>query len=454
MEKVLLVDDERDILDDRSEIVSTLGYECLTALDKYEAIRILRQKEPDILLTDMKMPLHDGFELLQKTKEIDPHIPVIMITGYGTIELAVRAIKLGAYDYIQKPVSPNSLEIVIHNALEYRRTYRRYVGDNEMNAPATTGSNIIGKSNALQEVMRRASKIARSDANVMIYGESGTGKELIAKFIHENSCRSDESFIPLDCVALPPNLLESELFGYEQGAFTGATKSKPGVLELANKGTLFLDEITEFDLALQPKLLRVLQERKFRRLGGTKLIDINMRIISAMNKDPEQAVKSGQLRQDLFYRLNVVPIFIPPLRERREDIPRLVDYFINKFSPVSPYNIKGISRAALERLHNYNWPGNIRELSNMVEQMIALMDSDVIECGDLPENVSRDSCFGNTDLTFYNFQKARDESLNQFYRFYFGKLIKRYGRNFSKVADIAQISRSTLYRILKQIDQI
>ncbi len=451
MYKILLVDDEIETLKDRSQIIINMGYKCSIAENGEEAIDLVNREHPDVVLTDVRMPEKDGFDVLKWTREADPDIPVILFTGFGTIESAVEAMKLGAYNYIQKPISPEIMEVVINQAIEFRNLKKENILLKTQIQASYQMENIVGKSNAIIDVIKRVLKVAKSDANVLIYGESGTGKELIARGIHLNSERSKKPFIPLDCVALPPTLLESEIFGYEQGAFTGAMKSKPGILELADRGTLFLDEIAELELNLQAKLLRVLQERQFRRIGGRKLIDIDVRIISATSWNPENAVKKNKLRQALYYRLNVVPINMPPLRERKEDIPLLVNHFIEKFNPYCQLEVKGISKEAMTQLKSYDWPGNIRELQNVIENTMSLIDRTIIEEQDLPECIKEqmmtfpEQCFQEV-----NFKEAKKKYLDFFSKHYLDHLLDQHDGNMSKVARIAGISRRTLYRIIKK----
>jgi len=450
MYKVLLVDDEIEILDDRSQMIKELGFTCVTAQNGEHAIKFVQQEQPDVILTDMKMPNQDGFYVLKSTKEIDPHIPVIFFTGYGTVESAVEAMKLGAYDYLQKPVSPEQMEAVLNRAIDHRKLKDENDTLNTQTKETYYLENVVGKSKVIMDVAERVYRVAKSDANVLIYGESGTGKELIARSLHLLSNRKDKPFIPLDCVALPASLLESEIFGFEQGSFTGAVKSKPGMIELADGGTLFLDEIVELEPNLQAKLLRVLQEHQFRRIGGMKTINVNVRIISATNWNPEKAVEAKRLRQDLYYRLNVVPIYIPPLRERKEDIPLLVHHFINKFNPSCYIEVKGIYNDALKYLKKYDWPGNVRELQNIIEQAMSLIDQEMIGVADLPENIIENNIdFVEETCKNLNFKQARERYLIQFYKQYFDNLLKKHDGNISKVAREAGISRRTIYRLIQ-----
>jgi len=450
MDKVLLVDDEKEILRDRSRIIESLGFQCLVAKNGKEAIDVIKRESPEVVLTDQKMPKQDGFDVLKATMEIDPDIPVILFTGYGTIESAVQAMKMGAFEYIQKPFFPEMMEVVLKKAIEYRRLRKENIALRTQIEETYQLENIVGESDTMKQIAKRVLKVAKSEANVIIFGESGTGKELIARSIHRYSPRKNKPFIPLDCVALPTTLLESELFGFEKGAFTGAIKLKPGVFELAEEGTLFLDEISELDPHLQAKLLRVLQERQFRRIGGEKLIKVDVRIISATNRNPERAVKEKRLREDLYYRLNVVPIYLPPLRDRREDIPHLVHHFIKKYNPFCSIDVRGISNEAMHCIKEYLWPGNVRELENVVHRAMSLTDRNTIGLHDLPDDV-QESKAELTDEMLHNlkYREAKDKCLEQFGKRYVSKLLEKYQGNISKVARAAGISRKTLYRMLE-----
>lgn len=452
MLKVLLVDDEQEILANRAKTITGLGYCCEVADSGNEAIQRMKADLPDIILTDIKMTNGDGFSVLQAAREIDPDLPVIVFTGYGSVESAVAAIKMGAFDYIQKPISKEAIEIILHKASEYRRLKEENFTLKKQFKQKFELDDMVYASPAMTEVARRVLKAAKSDANVLITGETGTGKEMIARNIHTKSNRRGKPFIPIDCVALPANLMESELFGFEKGAFTGAHKSKFGLLELANSGTLFLDEITELDVSLQAKLLRVLQEKQFRRVGGTKLINVDVRILSATNRPPEAAVKENFLRQDLYFRLNVVPIVMPPLRDRKDDIPILVQHFIREFNPSVDHEIKGVAREAMHCLQRYDWPGNVRELKNAIEQAVSMAEQAQITVEDLPEKIRQNDLSTMIDASFdnLNFQQAKEKYLNQFHQKYFSYLMKRYDGNISKVAQESNLSRWTVYRIIQK----
>lgn len=452
MYKVLLADEEPEILNDRSKLILELGFDCLVAKDGEEAIKIIQKENPDVVLTDLKMPNQGGLEVIKATKEMDSNIPVIVFTGYGTIESAVQAMKLGAFDFIQKPFSPEMMEVVLTKAIEHRKLKDENVALKTQIQEKYQLENIVAKSKVMNDVAKRALKVAKSDANVLIYGESGTGKELIARSIHLHSQRCNGPFIPLDCVALPATLLESEIFGFEEGAFTGAVKSKPGVFELADSGTLFLDEIVELELNLQAKLLRVLQERQFRRIGGKKLINVNVRIIAATNSNPQKAVQEKKLRDDLYFRLNVVPIYIPPLCDRKEDIPLLTYHFIEMFNLQLPNEIESITKTAMQCLKRYNWPGNVRELQNVIEQAMSLTDKEIISLEDIPENIKENGESFEEFLNDINFKEAKDKYMKKFGKHYFQNLIEKNNGNISKAARMAGISRRTMYRMLQEFE--
>ena len=446
MYKILLADNEYKTLKWRSQIIKNLGYKCVTAHNGKEAIDLINDEQPHVVLTDIKMPHKNGFDILKAAKNWDPNIPVILYTKFGSVDSAVKAMKLGAQDYIQKFVSAEIIKKVLNEAIKCQKT------NLENKLPSVKKiklNNMIAKSKVMQEIAKRVYKAAKSGANVFIYGESGTGKELIAKNIHAFSNRSNQPFIPLDCVALPKTLIESEIFGYEKGAFTGAVNAKPGYLELADGGILFLDEITELDINLQAKFLRVFQEHQFRRVGGTKIIDVNVRLISASNIIPAKAIQENKIRQDLYYRLNVVPITLPPLRDRKEDIPHLIQHFIELFNPSNSIKINGISNDALKYLIKYNWPGNVRELQNVVEQAMSLSENDTICLEDLPANIrDNDISFEEESNLGINYKDIKEKYLNQIYNKYINGLLKLNNGNISKVARKAGVSRLTVYRIL------
>ncbi len=389
---VLIVDDQESIRLALSRMLSKEGYEVLLADEGEKALDILREKKVNVMLSDLKMPKMDGLQLLKASKLVKPEVEVILITAHGTIEKAVGAMKDGAYDFITKPFK----KIVIANMIKKAVEKQALVIENKSlhaqlaHSEHDRHADIIGQSDVMRDVIKLAEQVAPSQASVLIQGENGTGKESIASLIHSIGARSDKPFIKVSCAALPDTLLESELFGYEKGAFTGAVSQKEGRFELANEGTLFLDEIGEITPSIQVKLLRVLQEGEFERLGGTKVLRSNVRIISATNVNLENAIKQKRFREDLYYRLNVITMNMPPLRERREDIPLLISHFLKIYQEMNNKVIDGISEDVLDILTDYQWPGNVREIKNVIERAVVLTQDRVITQKDLPENISRE----------------------------------------------------------------
>ncbi|MFZ5642976.1 MAG: sigma-54-dependent transcriptional regulator [Bacillota bacterium] len=379
--KILIIDDEEHMCWALEKAMKQEGYQVTTTTRGRTGIGLIREESPSLVILDLKMPEMDGMEVLKQIKEINPRLPVVMLTAHGTIETAIEAMKMGASDYLTKPFDLDELKLVIKQNLvmsqlvsevtflrsELTKKYRQMVGDGP----------------AISEVRRLIERVANSSATVLITGESGTGKEVAALAIHQNSPRRDYPFVPVNCAALPENLLESELFGHEKGAFTGAMARKMGRFEMADKGTIFLDEITEMPLSMQVKLLRVLQEKSFERVGGTETLHVDVRIIAATNRDLGKAIEEGQFRDDLYYRLNVFHIHLPPLRERKEDIPVLANHFIEKLRPT--YLVNKISDEAMKLLIKYNWPGNIREMQNVLERAAIISHSSEITVDDLPK---------------------------------------------------------------------
>ena len=387
METLLIVDDEKNFLVVLKAFLEEEGYEVLTAADPLVALDIVEHTDLDVVVTDMKMPRLDGIALLERIKQFNPDLPVIMMTAYGTIEKAVEAMKKGAFDYITKPFSNEELKVIIRKAIDMYRLVKENKYLNQALRGQYQFNNIISKSKPMQEVFALIQKVARTKATVLITGESGTGKELVAKAIHYNSPRRHKPFISVNCAALTETLLESELFGHEKGSFTGAIAMRKGRFELAHGGTLFLDEVSEMSPALQVKLLRVLQEREFERVGGTKTIKVDVRIIAASNRDLKEEVEAGHFREDLFYRLNVVHIHLPPLRERTDDIPLLVAHFLKKYAQEMGKERLTISPEALNLIYTYTWPGNVRELENAIERAVILCSGREIRPEHLPEHL-------------------------------------------------------------------
>jgi DNA-binding NtrC family response regulator len=375
---ILVVEDKDAMQQMLSATLVDEGYEVDIASDGQEGIRRAREKRYDLVLTDLKLPGADGIEVLSEVKEVDPETSVIVMTAFGTVESAVEAMKMGAFDFLTKPFDTDRLSLLIKRALENRRLMAENILLREELAHDLGLTEIIGKSGKMQEATELVRKVASSDTSVLLLGESGTGKELFAQAIHYLSPRKSGPFVPINCAAIPRELLENELFGSEKGAYTSSTARKMGKFEIAEGGTIFLDEISDMDVSLQAKLLRVLQERKFERLGGTKTINVNVRVIAATNVDLKEAIKKRKFREDLYYRLSVFPITIPPLRDRREDIPSLAEYFIEKFCKEMNKKQKKLSAEALSLLDKYHWPGNVRELENTIERAIILCESKTI----------------------------------------------------------------------------
>lgn len=450
MEKVLVVDDEAGMRDTLSAILEREGYVVEVADDGDMAIKKVQENTYDLLVCDIRMKKINGLEVLKVAKKVHPEIMVIMMSAYGTIETAIEAMKKGAYDYISKPFNPDELLIKIKKAEEEVELKNENIKLHKEIEKRYKFANIIGKSSQIQNIFQQIDKVADFKSTVLISGESGTGKELIARAIHYNSVRRKFPFVAVNCGAIPENLLESELFGYIKGAFTGASSDKKGLFKEADLGTLFLDEIGELSLPLQVKLLRVLQDGEIRRVGDTKTKKVDVRIIAATVKDLQSEVKADRFREDLFYRLNVVSILIPPLRERKEDILLLVDFFIEKCNKETGKNIKGISPSALNLLIDYSWHGNVRELENIIERMIIMAEEDIIMERNLPDEIKASSKGVKLILphssisirqTMKNVTKITEQELIE-------RALKRVGGNRTKAARLLEIShRALLYKI-------
>ncbi len=448
--RVLIVDDEPDVVANWARVLQRDGYTCVTTTDGERALGLLESERPEIVLTDLKMPGVDGMQVLTRAIDVDPDAVVIVITGHGTVESAVQAMRAGAFDYLLKPLPSND---VLSVAVERARERRRLVEENhrlrEPLAARTGFDDIVGKSPAMEAVFDLVQRAARSDANILIQGESGTGKELIARAIHANSPRAAEVFVPVDCAALPDALLESELFGHERGAFTGADRAKPGMIEVADRGTLFLDEIGELPLALQPKLLRALQERQIRRVGSTRFLSVDVRLVAATNRDIGALVRKGEFREELFYRVNVITIALPPLRERAGDVKLLAHHFLRRYGRNRERGLEGFEPDVLGLLQGYPWPGNVRELQNVVERACALADGPLIRARDLPEHVrGRGRPAPATPGKELPLAAAREIWLRGFAQEYLTDLLRRHGGNISQAAKTAGVDRKTLHRLL------
>jgi DNA-binding NtrC family response regulator len=439
---VMVVDDEKNIREGLGKTLELDGYNVVLASDGDVALGLLKEHEIDLVITDLRMPNLSGEKLLQMTVSEYPTVPVIILTGHGTIETAVKAMRDGAYDFLTKPVNLDRLSLLVKRALAQRElqlTHRALVEEVEKKS---LFSNIIGKSESMQKIFELVSQVAPTKASVLITGESGVGKELIADAIHYNSPRKDKPFIKVHCAALSESLLESELFGHERGAFTGAIEKKRGRFELAHNGTIFLDEIGEINQNIQIKILRVLQEKKFERVGGEETIEVNVRIVSATNKDLKEEIRKGNFREDLYYRLNVVNILIPPLRERKEDLQILIAVFMREIAKENGKLIEGIDPKARIALYNYSWPGNVRELRNCIESSVVLCKGSTITIDDLPSYLKSDSENYIKISLGVPLDEAEKEIIQNTLTYYKG--------NKSKTAEILGIGRKTLHRKLAE----
>lgn len=430
--KILVVDDEKIFRESLFHWFEEEGFDVTPVDSGEEALKVYDVDKFDIILLDIKMPGMSGLELLAKIKQIDPHATVIMITAFASVSTAIQALKEGAYDYVTKPVDPDELTHLIHKALKDKELLRENIKLRERIDDLIKPDNLIGESPQMRKIYELINTVANADTTVLINGESGTGKELVAKAIHINSPRKYFPMITVNCGALPETLLESELFGHERGAFTGAQYKRKGKFEIADNGTIFLDEIGLVSPKTQIDLLRVIETKHFTRVGGNDLIPSNFRVICATNEPLEQLVREGRFREDLFYRLNVFSITIPPLRERRDDIPLLAEHFLKKFSEGMNRSIRGISKDAMEFLMNYDWPGNVRELENAIERAVVIRRSGDIKAEDLPFNI-------------HVHKNDEEENLEAIEKKHIIKMLEKYGYNISKVAKVLGIDRVTLY---------
>ena len=449
---ILVVEDDNATRDTMIDLLSEAGYEVESARNGEEAIAMAREYTFDIVITDLKMPKGDGIQVLEQIKKIDNRTIVIICTGYGTVDTAVKAMKLGAYEYITKPIKIEEIKLVVQRALDYQRLKTENVLLQKQLKAKYKFKNLIGDSEVMQQSFQFIEKIAATNSTVMICGESGTGKELVARAIHYNSDRRNEPMVPVNCGAIPEDLLESELFGYEKGAFTGALKTRIGRFELANGGTVFLDEIGDMSPALQVKILRVLQEHEFERLGGVKSIKVDIRVIAATHRDLEKAVKQGTFREDLYYRLNVIPFILPPLRERGSDIPLLTNHFIGKFNIEKKQNINGISPEALKCLTRYHWPGNVRELENLIERLVILKGEGVIEQEDLPEKLlGAEWSDAVPSMDIPDSGISFNTAVSEFERELILRALKKTNWIKNRAAKLLQLKRTTLVEKMKKI---
>jgi len=450
-EKILLIDDTPEILSHLSGYLTEKGYDVETSSEGAAGISMIDEKFYDIVLTDLKMPGVGGMEVLKYLKEKSAESICIILTGYGTIKNAVEAIKLGAFDYLTKPVKLEEVFLSFKRALEHRHLKRENINLKNQLKKKYRFENIIGDSEKMEKVFETVEKVADSDSTVLILGESGTGKELIAKAIHYNSYRREGPFVPVNCAAIPSELLESELFGHEKGAFTNAIRTRIGRFELANGGTLLFDEIGDMSPQLQSKLLRVLQERQFERIGGMKPITTDIRVLAATHQDLKKAIQQRKFREDLYYRLNVIPIEIPPLRERKADIPLLVHHFLTHISKSKKKKINGIMDEALRRLMEYDWPGNVRELENTIERVAILSDHEIITLQDLPEKIqARSEAHHPTRFEISEGGVSLETAVGEFEKQLILQALNKTGWVKNKAAQLLHLNRTTLIEKIKR----
>lgn len=446
MKTILIADDEKNMRWILEKNIKSEGFNVIEAADGREAFNLFVDKEPDLAILDYRMPGVDGLEVLRRIKTINSKIPVIIITAHGSTDAAVEAMKLGAADYLSKPFEIDELKITIRKALNIE-SMSKEIDALRFQISENLDHQIIGASQKLREIFQIIDKVAETQATVLIYGESGTGKELIANYIHNRSIRKEKPYIKINCGAIPENLLESELFGYEKGAFTGASGRKFGRFDRAEGGTLFLDEIGELSLALQVKLLRVLQEHEYERVGGTEVLKSDVRIIAATNKDLDKLVEDGKFREDLLYRLKVIPIYLPALRERKEDIPLLAEYFLKKYSKELNKDDISIDRETMDILLRYEFPGNIRELENIIERVVILSNDNIISPSTLPKEVVKGSYYNKNDLFVI---PEGGISLEAVEESFVRQALKMSNGNQTQAANLLGISRHALiYRMEK-----
>ena len=453
---ILVVDDEESILTSLTSILQDEGYEVTVAKDGAEALRIYTMEPPDLMLLDIWMPEMDGMETLRRVRELVPTAQVMMMSGHGSIETAVKAIKLGAYDYIEKPLSLENVTLRVKHALDQ---YRLEQENRTLRTTVQRKFELVGQSPVMQQLRRLIETAGPTNSRVLIGGENGTGKELVARAIHQHSARASRPFVAVNCAAIPETLIESELFGHEKGSFTGATSMKRGQFEQADSGTLFLDEIADMSLSTQAKVLRALQEQQFTRVGGTKLLKVDVRVLAASNKDLIKEIEKGTFREDLFYRLNVVPIIVPPLRERREDIPLLIRHFMKAHAEEQGLRMKEVSPEAMAVFQQYEWPGNIRELRNLIERLMIMAPGPVIDPAQAGlslqarpvSSASQPAISAGNPLLAQSYDSLRD-ARNAFEKEYIARKLREHHWNISRTAEDLKIERSHLHRKIKLLD--
>ncbi len=442
---ILVVDDEETIIQSLHGILTDEGYDVVSANSGAVALGKIEEVMPELILLDIWMPGIDGIETLVKIKETNPHLPVVMMSGHGTIETAVKATKLGAYDFIEKPLSLEKVLLCVNNALDYSRLEEEI---SLLKEKERHKYRITGNSETIKNLKEQIKVVAPTNAWVLITGENGTGKELVAHTIHRQSGRSSKPMVEVNCAAIPEELIESELFGHEKGAFTGATTMKKGKFDLAHEGTLFLDEISDMSLKAQSKTLRILQEQKFERVGGARTIHVDVRVIAATNKDLETEIGKGNFRDDLYFRLNVIPITVPALRERVEDIPELVSEFLNEISFRTNLELKEFSQKAIDLLKKYHWPGNVRELKNLVERLVIMTPEKVIQDKDVPPPFNRALDVKEAPESSFMDGPFKDAKI-KFEKAFIARKLREFNGNISQTAEAIGIERSNLHKKIK-----
>ena len=447
---ILIVDDEKRICSSLSGILDDEGYETRAVHDGHAALEAIEEQVPNLIILDLWMPGMDGLQLLEIVKQRYPNVPAVVISGHGNIETAVKAIKLGAYDFLEKPLSLEKTLLMVERALAQQRLLQENI---DLRKRVERKYEMVGSCPVMQEIRERITRVAPTNGRVLISGENGTGKELIARAIHKQSLRRQKPFVEVNCAAIPQELIESELFGHEKGAFTGATARKPGKFELAHEGTLFLDEVGDMSLATQAKVLRVLQEQKFERVGGSEVLEADFRVIAASNKNLEEEIERGHFREDLYYRLKVVPFYAPPLRERKADLPLLVNHFLQDVSLENGRRIKTIAPEAIRLLAQYEWPGNIRELKNVIERLVIMVSSPTIRAEHIPSSILG-KCRGNGGApTFGAPWKPLKDAKNTFEKHYILQCLKTHVGNITKTAQTLGIERTYLHKKLRMYNR-
>ena len=444
--RILVIDDELAIRESLRMILEYDGYECLLAPTGQEGIALVERETPDLVFLDIKMPGMDGLEALRRIRDLDEILPIVMISGHGTVSTAVEAIKLGAFDFLEKPLASERVSVTIRNALDQHRLQDE---NRSWRQAADVRHEMVGESPALRQITEVVGRAAPTNATVLLLGESGVGKELVARAIHKNSLRARERFVQVNCAAIPEDLIESELFGHEKGSFTGAAERQIGKFEQADRGTLFLDEVGDMSLRAQAKVLRVLQEGEVERLGSARTLKVNVRVVAATNKDLTAEMEKGRFRDDLYFRLSVVPIPVPPLRERAEDIPELVRHFVTLFARENNFKAKRFTEAALDLMKRRQWKGNIRELRNLVERLIIMTPSDTIDAPDVGATFGVDDRARSADNSRERLGTLREFKEDAERTFLVG-MLREHGWNISKTAEVIDTPRSNLYKKLEQ----